>query len=367
MNNKLLCLITALLTVFSITFLVGCGGGNGGGISKPRYNDDVEIVLPEDITTEHFITEEDVTYYTSPGLSLMMEVNGAFFKMDYFYLDENKRVYDNLYFYVDDYFYMITSNYKDIYASLSDTNDTEFAEEEKEQGYDIQLNVKKAGIYKLIFDVDTLKFDLIYKAEIETPIYYTIKNCQIYTKTTKWVDMNINPNNPDEFVINNFSIADGEYIYFQDRTHTSLYKTTLDKSCMDTYASYSHPSTAINVGGSYNVYINAKTYVVRLELTNFDTATYNCVYYDGNDFIKLQPHDDSIPYVFRQRITVDTKNTTSLPKFYTENYKTYKLKVVDNSNLLSFSGKYYYFKNVGVYDLIVNLKTFEVAVELLPE
>ena len=106
---------------------------------------------------------------------------------------------------------------------------------------------------------------------------------------------------------------------------------------------------------------------MRLELINPDTATYSLVYYDGTDFITKSPDDQSVPYVFRQQITVNTKNTTSLPNFYTEKYRTYKLTVIDNNDLLSYSGKYYYFKQIGTYDLIINLKTFEITVELLPE
>ena len=55
------------------------------------------------------------------------------------------------------------------------------------------------------------------------------------------------------------------------------------------------------------------------------------------------------------------------PKFHTEKSQTYDLTVVDTANLLTYSGKYYYFKNIGTYDMIINLKTFEISVEKLPE
>ncbi|MBO5328791.1 MAG: hypothetical protein J6B04_06430 [Clostridia bacterium] len=366
MKKKFTYFIATLMVVISALTLVGCNMGSG---FKPNtnYNDDIQVVAPENITNDLFVVEENTTYYTSPGFSLWMEVNGAFLKMDYFYLDGNKRVYDNLYFYKDDYFYIVTDDYKDLYASLSDSADSEYAEEEKEQGYDIQINVKKEGIYKLVFDVDTLKFDMEYKSEIDTPKYYPIKKCQIYSNAAKWVDMSVNPANPDEFVISNFAIGVNETITFQDATHTSIYKITLNESCNEKYGSYAYPSVVLNVGGNYDIYINAKTYEVKLELLNPDTAKYSCVYYDGTDFITLQPYDSAVPYVFRQRIVVDTKNTTSLPKFHTEKYRTYKLTVVDDFNLLSASSKNYYFKQIGTYDVIINLKTFEISVELLPE
>lgn len=226
MKKTFLCFIATLLILISGISLVGCDMGTGTP-AIPDYNADVQVVEPENIDVENFIAEEDTTYYTSPGFSLWMEVNGAFMEMDYFSLDGDKRVYDNLYFYVDDYFYIVTDDYKDLYASLGDSADLEYAEEEKEQGYDIQINVKKAGIYKLTFDVKTLKFDMEYKAEIETPVYYSIRNCSIYSKATSWVEMSVNPANVDEFVISNFSIGAGETVSFYNNVHVSNYKVTL--------------------------------------------------------------------------------------------------------------------------------------------
>ena len=286
MNKKFLCFIVTLFTLANAACFASCGAPTGG-VEIPDYNADIQTVAPENIDTEHFVAEENTTYYTSPGFSLWMEVNGAFLEMDYFSLEGNKRVYDNLYFYEDDYFYIVTDDLKDLYASLGDSADKEYAEEEKEQGYDIQINVKKAGIYKLTFDVDTLKFDMEYKSEIQTPKYYTIKNCSIYTLETSWVEMSANPENADEFVIKNFKVQAGKSISFYNSVHTSNYKITLDEAINEKYASARKTIAWVNVGGEYNIYINAKTYVVRMELLNPDTATYSCVYYDGTDFITL--------------------------------------------------------------------------------
>lgn len=366
MKKRVLCGILALSTLLGGIALVGCGAGAGNAV-KPDYNADIEVVQPENIDMEHFVADEGETYYTSSGLQLCMEVNGAYLIMNYFSLDGNKRVYDNLYFYEDDYFYMITGNYRDIYASLGDSADTEYAEEEREQGEDIQVNVKKSGIYKLVFDLDTLKFDMEYKAEIETPVYYTIKKCQIYSVASEYVEMSVNPDNEDEFVVRNFHIDAGKYIYFQDHTHVSLYKVSVDESCNNKYGSYTYPNLAVGIGGDYNVYINAKTYVVRLELLNPDTATYSCVYYDGNEFNELTPYNADVPYIFRQRLVVTTRWTTSVPKFHTANYRTYDLTVVDTTDVLMGSGKNYYFKEPGEYELTINLKTFEITAELLQQ
>ncbi|MBQ4510063.1 MAG: hypothetical protein II984_05010 [Clostridia bacterium] len=362
MKNKFL-FVSLLILVCSIC-LFSCG--IGGNTTVANYNDDIKSVVPENIDMEHFRTEENISYYTSEGLALWMEVNGEFLKMDYFSLEGNKRVYDNLYFYEDDYFFMITDDSKDLYASLSSPNN-EYCEEEKQSGEDIQINIKKSGIYKLTFDVDTLKFDIEYKSEIETPVYYTIKNCTVLKEPNEWIDMSINTENEDEFVLENLNIEAGEFISFFSNIHTSNYKVTLDESS-EKYGFIEGPLVKVNFGGNYNVYINKKTYKARLELLNPDSASYGCIYYDGSEFIELTPYESDVPYIFRQRITVDTKNTTSLPKFYTLNYKAYDLTVVDTENIFTVSAKnYYYFKEIGTYELIINLKTFEISAVLMVE
>jgi len=361
MKKKLISFVVALIILLGLFAFTGCEFGNS---TKPDYNADATVVAPESITDESVVVEEGVTYYTSNKLSLWLEVNGEFFKLNYFSLDGNKRIYDNLYLYKDDYFYMLPDDMSDFYASLSDSTDTEYAEEEKEQGYDIQLNVKKSGIYKLIFDVDTLKFDMEYKAEIQTPVYRTIKNCSIYTFATEWVEMSVNPKDENEFVINNFNVGAGEIVAFYSNIHTSNYKITLDPSCKNTLCAGEGKASWVNVGGNYNIYINRKTYVVRLELLNPDTATYSCVYYDGAEFITLTPFEQDVPYIFHKQIVVEKSD--SLPKFHTSKYKTYNLTLKDDG-LFTSTEKNYYFKSAGTYNLIINLKTFEISAELMPE
>ena len=211
MSKKFVCFLASLLTLTCALPLSACGGGTGD--SSPRdYNADVQTVAPENITLEHFVAEENTTYYTSEGLSLWMEVNGEFLEVNYFSLDGSKRVYDNLYLYKDDYFFMLTGNNTDMYATLSDSSDSEYAEEEFAEGEEYAINIIKAGIYTVVFDTETLKFDLVYKSEITTPVYYTIKNCSIYTVATSWVEMSVNPNNADEFMIRNFNVEANKLI-----------------------------------------------------------------------------------------------------------------------------------------------------------
>ncbi|MBQ8197704.1 MAG: hypothetical protein IJZ73_06595 [Clostridia bacterium] len=363
MKSKILILLATLMALTSVSTLFGCFSSPTDP-QIPDYNADIEIVLPENIDSEHFIVEEDTTYYTSPGFSLMMEVNGLFREMDYFSLDGNKRVYDNLYLYKKDYFFMITDDYKDIYASLGDTNDLQYGEEEKESGYDIQINVKKSGIYKLIFDTDTLKFDMVYKDEITTPVYYTMPNCTILGgESLTWTDLQVNPNNPDEFYIENYYIPVNTSIAFLPNSHVSFYKVTLDETCNDKLGYWNYPSVIVNVGGNYNVYVNKKTYVVRLELLNPETADYTCTYYANKDLQPLTAYDQSMPYLFTYRMVVD-KVYTSIPEFYTTRAAKYKLTPKSSPYLLVDSD---IFKTTGIFDIKIDLLNFEVSVEKLPE
>ena len=354
--------LIALLLLVSSFSLVGCFNGSN---PPKNYNADIQEVLPEDIDIDYFVAEEGVTYYSSNALSLCVSVRGHFMIMDYFSLDGDSRIYDNIYFYKDDYFYMVTGDYKDLFASLKNDDDKEYAEEEKESGYDIQINIIKTGVYKVIFDTKALKFDLVYKSEIDTPKYYTMKNCSIYSVNTNWVEMSVNPNSQEEFYISNFNIATGKTISFFSNIHTSNYIPTL-KSDSQKYAKCEKTDIRIIIGGNYNVYINSKTYEVRLELVNVETADYTCVYYNGSEFINLELVNQNVPYIFTYQIEVDTKNTTSVPNFYNTHYNKYDLDIVDSPEVISGT-KYSYFKEIGTYKLTINLKTFELRVELLPE
>lgn len=347
----------SLFFILAISLLfAGCD--SFGNDTVKDYNEDIKEVLPEDITLEHFTPEENTTYYTSPGFSLWMEVNGAFLEMDYFSIEGDKRIYDNLYFYEKDYFYIVTDDYRDLYASLGDPADTEYAEEEKEQGCDIQINIKKSGIYKLSFDTKTLKFDLEYKSEIDVPRYYTIKNCSVYSTATSWVEMSASPENEEEFYISNFHIDAGEFISFFNNIHTSNYKVSLEDG---TKCAYLRDNLLyVDIGGNYDIYINAKTYEVRLALDPAQ-AEYKCIYYDGEDFIELKPYDASVPYIFHQKFTTDTK-LTSLPSFYTGSYKKYDLEVISSDLVLPSTNDYNFIKLPGEYELIINLKDFTLEV-----
>lgn len=369
MKKKLLSFILAICLIMPCVFIFSACENNPPDVPPQKdYNADIQEILPELIEDEHFEPEEDTTYYTSPGLILSISIRGHFMIMDYFSIDGNKRVYNNVYLYEDDYFYMLTDDYKDLYASIGNSNDSEYVEEEKESGEDIQLNVIKEGIYNIIFDTDTLKFDMVYLSEITTPRYYTIKNCDIYSVATSWREMTKNPSNQDEFYISNFHIDSGKSISFFSHIHTSNFVPTLDANSQK-MASVRKSYVKIFIGGDYDVYINAKTYEVRLELKNPETADYSCVYYDGNDFIPLELVDNNVPYIFTYQITADKPynpmepDNTKLHTLYSKDYGEYKFTLTNSPDI----NTYYYCKKAGTYKVTVNLKTFELTAELLPE
>ncbi|MBQ8882692.1 MAG: hypothetical protein IJY70_04815, partial [Clostridia bacterium] len=119
----------------------------------------------------------------------------------------------------------------------------------------------------------------------------------------------------------------------------------------------------MNMGGSYDSYINKKTYVVRIVLREPDTATYGCIYYDypADEFYTLQPIEQDVPYIFHQNFVTE-ETLIRVPDFYTINYRGYDLTIEESPLLVNG-----YFKNPGSYKIIVNLKTFTISVEQLPQ
>jgi len=363
---KKLVYLSAIAVAFALLLsLVGCDIILGGFPSNPTEgNADIEQVLPEDITLDNFLPEEGTDYYKSDWLSLVVSVNGYFFKMEYFSVDGNKRIYDNVYLYEEDYFYIITNDYRDIYASLSDPSDSEYAETEREQGFDIQANIKKSGIYRIVFDTLTSSFDLEYKAEIEAPVYYTIKDCSIFTSLNGWVQMQKNPENSEEFYIRALPVGQEDAISFHSDSHVSRYKITLDGQTEGRYASARKGMVTMNIGGEYDVFVNSKTYEVRMVLANPEEAEYSCIYHDGRDFVVMEEEDE--PYIFRRTFTVD-KKYTNLPRFYSASYQEYPLAVKGEYDFLYNNDDSYYFTETGDYYIIVNLLTFEITVEKMAE
>ena len=375
-KNKVLYLIFAILFILPSVFVMsGCfGSGTAGGNGyTPSIDNTTDLIDYTPSQGENQYGEDD-ELYTSKYLNFVTEINGYYSTNKPFEIDSenpNLRIYDNIYFYEYDFFQMMSSDYRYIWCSLSDENDTQYAEVEREQGEDIQTNIKKSGVYKVIFDTSTFLFDLEYKSEITTPVYEEIKNCDIYSTATSWTTMQ---KNGDEFYILNYSVEKEKLVAFDSSfSHTSHYKTTIDEACKNRYIhkSGNKPKSDIwfMIGGKYNIYLNAKTYVVRVELVEANESSYSAVIYENKEFVNLQLENENIKYIFKHQITITTQKygnydvvVDTLPKIYNSSYVEFNLTPTEESKALlrETSGKYY-FKKAGTYNITVNLQNFTIA------
>ena len=380
MKNKLLAF---LLLIFMFSSLMsGCipGEKNPGdtGLLVPKIDNSTDLVT---YTDENMGEEEQ--FYTSKKLSFVSSINGFYSVDKPFTLDksdDSKRIYDDIYLYIDDYFYMDMADSFNIYCNLSDDSDSEYATIYKEQNTDIYVLIKKQGIYKIVFDLKTMSFDMEYKAEITTPVYPEIKNVDmatvvdknvIYTTMTK-------AENSDEFLLENVNIQIGQSVYFNNYfTHTSTYKITLKENIDKKYAVVEGKNlkyVKFYIGGNYNIYLNAKTYEVNIVLNNINDATYFCQTYYNDEYIVITNSAEN-PYVFNYEYTATEDiggygvHSDDIPKFYTKSYQKYDLAVTDSSLISKSEYKgalTYYFKKTGTYIITIDLSNFTISVSLKP-
>ena len=348
--------ILCLICMFSAVF-VGCG--NSGNAPYVIDNSKDLVVYERDSQSE-----SGEPLYTSKKLTFVTEINGSFkvnrpfsFDKD----DENKRVYDNIYLYEKDFFWMDVQgslNLKDMFYELSDSTDEQYVKVNEEAG---RLEIQKAGIYKIVFNITTFKFDLEFKSEITEPVYERIENCDFYTTKTGWVEATVNTDNIDEFCVKNFIVETGALLSVQSHfVHTSNFKVKSDENCKDRYLNDVAGSVFFLIGGKYDIYVNAETYVVRAELLDKATADYTCTVFKDGNFAAIDKKDASVPCEFIYRCTVEKDGSLVPDMFYNANGYPYKLTVND-SDLVS-GNKYKFFKKAGTYDLTINLDTFTIDV-----
>ena len=355
-KNNVLYLIFAILFLLPSVFVMsGCFGSGTGGLNIDNSRDLVVSEPAEGQTDEN-------QYYTSKKLQLVTEINGSFKVGRPFVLDENdanKRIYDDIYFYEDDFFKMDVSDSSLIFYSLSNDEDLEYVSINEDYGR-IVIKQGKSGIYKLVFDITTFDFDIEYKSPIDTPKYETIESCDIYSVATSWQQMIVNPENLDEFVINNFTVSAKKLVsFFSHNIHTSNYKITLSDACKDKYA-YQIGDKAtqmcyMKIGGTYSVYINSKTYVVRFELVNIETADYYCI--SASSKVSNLQQSTEHKYIF----TCDyaASQYSDVPDFYDDAYQKYNLTIQSSPFLRNGTG---WFLTAGSYKLTINLQTFTIEV-----
>ena len=200
------------------------------------------------------------------------EVNGYYTVIKYFTLDESNsdlRVYDNMYFYKDDYFFFLSNDMRDWYA---DIDENQYVEKELAEGEDYHINFLSDGVYRITFDIKTKKCDVIFLKEIETPKYFTIQNCEIRrfinSREMVHVRMDVNPDNEKELMYKNYPSEIGYFLYFVSVSHVSTYKITIDESSYNVTVKYGNSKrtnfkTLVSV--SLNIFLNTETYVVRVE------------------------------------------------------------------------------------------------------
>ena len=367
--------LSSLFLAFYAFTLASCGptsralGSNTPYV--PNINNSTDL---EDYSgTDYETTDED--YHTSKYISFIMSVKGYYQTNIPFTLDknnENLRIYDNMYFYEKDYFELMSSDYKYIWATLKNEN-TPYLTPLREDGEDIQVNVKKSGIYKIILDITTMIMDFEYKSEITTPYYYPFKTCEIGTLVDGHIVYNalsVNPSNEDEFFINDYEAQTGKLYFFSNAiSHTSSYKLTINENSKQYLTeTMFEDNIGFNVSGKFNIFVNKKTYEVRAVPTDPSQMVYDCLTYLNGEFITLSPKDPNVPYLFEYNYeaTSDVGGygimSDDVPSFYNKTYKEYAL-TVEESPLLGKGSKKYYFKKAGKYILTIDLLNLTLKVE----
>jgi len=308
-------------------------------------------------------------YYTDSRLVFCTEIRGSYKSNRAFTLDEeneNLRVWDDIYLYEYDYFQMIVNESPQIYYSVKD-EDLEYVTIDSQHA---QATVKEgqSGIYKITFDLSTKVFDLQLKSEITTPVYERMDGCDVYTLSSGFTQMTVNPNDSEELMIADYTVQEGEMVSFYNHgnVHLSNYKVILDETQQGKYASAlwdGAKHVSFLVGGRYNLYINPVTYALRVELLNPDTADYALqVYKDSETIEELTAPDENVPYVFVYQVTL--KRNASVPIFVNSGFTMFDLSVNESPY---FDSRYEMFNTAGTYSLEINLKTFSITATYIPQ
>ena len=251
---------------------------------------------------------------------------------------------------------------------MSDTADQEYAEiENSTGGSPLQINVIKQGVYDIILDVETFAIDLVKVGDIDTPVYETIKTCELYVHVSSsnysYTPMTLNVETNEYYIQKEIPL--NASIGFYNASHIGNYKMTVEPSLMDKlvyYDSYNNRKVKVHVGGTYKIYFNAKTYKLRLELQNPDTASYYCqVEWDkGNELTAISTET---PYLFEYEFVAQGKINdpyVDIPSFYPKLGMKYQLSVIDVDG---FVGNDSYVTESGTYKLTINLKDFTLTVK----
>ncbi len=140
--KKFLLIVMAVFLLLNTALLIGCGdfnsddnGDDNSVVEIPQIDNSVDLkdfTPPADDDNAYV---EDETYYTSNSISMVTEIHGNYTVDRPFTLDKddnNKRIYRNIYFYVDDFFQVIyyknVNDLGQLFVIMSDSADQEYAE-----------------------------------------------------------------------------------------------------------------------------------------------------------------------------------------------------------------------------------------------
>lgn len=373
MKKKLFYFLAVLLVLISGVMLVGCDifadiGDNGGEIPVIDNTVDLEVYTPE---VGDNLPDGEV-FYKSVSVDLVTEIHGNYRTDRPFTLDsenENKRIYRNIYFYEDDFFQVLY--YKDpndlgaLFAIMSDESDSEYAEVEYDYGNNpLQITIKKQGIYDLVLDVETFGIDMVKVGDIDTPVYEQIKTCELYVhlsaSNASYTPMTLDESTNEYYIEKDVPM--NASIGFFNASHTARYKMDVEASLKNTLV-YRNDNNVekvqVHVGGRYKIYFNAKTYVLRLELQNPDTASYFCQvgWQEGKE---LSPVSSSTPYLFEYEFVAERNEYgvfVDLPSFYPSLGMPYDLTIVNENG-----EEIAWYVEEGTYMLRIDLKDFKLTV-----
>jgi|GEM_PF-998915 len=372
MKKKIIPLLATLSVASFALALSACFPSDPPDDEFPQIDNEVDLNEFTPSPDDDYIEGE--TYYTSTALDLVTDIHGNYTIDRPFTLDkedENKRIYHNIYMYEEDFFQVLyyedVNALGEVYAIMSDPTDTQYAEVEYTPGGSpLQINVVQKGVYNLVLDIETFAIDMVKVGDITTPVYETVRSCEFYVHVsrdnTSYTEMTLNPTS-NEYCIQKYIPANASIGFFS-ASHMARYKTTVEYSLMDTLVYWNSNNTTsiqVHVGGTYNVYFHAKTYVVRLELCNPDTAEYFCQvgWQQGN---VLTPVDSATPYLFEYDFVAQgtpSRPYVDLPSFYPELGMSYELTLIDLEDLVVADSV----TQDGTYKLTINLKEFTLSIE----
>ncbi len=203
--------------------------------------------------------------------------------------------------------------------------------------------------------------------DIDVPVYETIKTCELNVHVSasnySYTPMTLNTATGEYYIEKEIPL--NASIGFYSASHMSHYKLSVAPALMDTLLYYNYTSTEqvqIHVGGRYKIYLNAKTYVLRLELQNPDTASYYCQV-GWNQGQVLTNVSSATPYLFKYNFVAQGKVNdpyVDIPSFYPSLGMSYELSIIDEHG---YTASDMYIKESGTYELTVNLKDFALTVD----